>query len=270
MIKKLLKQNAVLSYFVRIFRIYRLKKAKPKMSSNGFLFIGYDNMLTGDFEKNEYDYFRKAISKADIFINVGANIGYYVSAALHLNKTVIAFEPDINNFSLLQKNIQLSDNTDKCLLLNMGVGSKWDTLKIFHAATGSSFIKGWANNSSLFYNEVGIVRLDDFHWSNYNNLLFLVDVEGFESEVVLGATEIIKADISQTWIIEIMTTDEYIIDNSLPKNQFKLLNVFKNNNFRLFFLSANRESEIDFGSLEDSIKMRNSIYGHNFILKKEI
>lgn len=39
----------------------------------------------------------------------------------------------------------------------MEVGSKWDRLKIFHALTGNSFIKGLANNSSSFYNEVGII-----------------------------------------------------------------------------------------------------------------
>lgn len=50
MIKELLKQNAILSYCARMFRMFRLKTAKPTVPSNGFLFIGYDNMLTRDFE----------------------------------------------------------------------------------------------------------------------------------------------------------------------------------------------------------------------------
>jgi FkbM family methyltransferase len=270
-IVNLLKKSSLLSYYVRMFRMLRLKLSEPKMSTNGHLFIGSDEMTAGDFERCEYDYFRNSISNADIFINVGANIGYYVAAALHLNKKVVAFEPDINNFSILQKNVIISNNPDKCLLFNMGVGSKWDTLKIFHAGTGSSFIKGWANNSSSFYNNVGIVRLNDFNFLNYKNLLFLVDVEGFESEVIFGATEIIKSDmVSQTWIIEIMTGDEHISNKSLAKNQLDLLYVFKENNFRLFFLSENGESEISFKNLEESISARRANYGHNFIFKKHL
>jgi hypothetical protein len=67
-----------------------------------------------------------------------------------------------------------------------------------------------------------------------------------------------------------MTTDEYIIDSSLTKNQLDILNVFKENNSRLFFLTKKGESEIEFRNLEESIKSRKAIYGHNFIFKKQI
>jgi FkbM family methyltransferase len=267
-IKFILKKNALITYFVRTLRFYIMKKSRTQNARGGFKFIGPSNMLNGDFEKEEFDFFSKAISECDIFINVGANIGFYVCAAISQNKKVLAFEPDKNNFELLMKNIELNDKHSNCLAFNLGVGDKWETLKIYHASTGSSFLEGWANNSSLFYNKANVIRIDDFSFENYKKVFFLVDVEGFESYVVEGAMNTISSLTPQMWMIEIMTNDEYGAIDGFSNRQLSLVSIFEKNNFDLFRLNGGGIQAIEYKDLCGCITNRESKLGHNFVFVK--
>ena len=95
--KNYFKKIPILSYLVRKYRFWRIENSNFKFTKGGFKFIGPSNMISGDFEKEEVAFFNKALEESDIFINVGANIGYYVCAAIIKGKKVLAFEPDINN-----------------------------------------------------------------------------------------------------------------------------------------------------------------------------
>lgn len=266
--KNYLKQSKIFLFFIRRLRLLIIRHSRPVVSAHGFYFIGHHNMISGEFEKNEFEQFSKEILSSDLFVNVGANFGYYVSAALHLNKKVIAFEPDKYNFSVLKKNVELSLNPNKCLLLNLGVGSSWQVLKIYHAATGSSFHSGWANNSKHFFNEIQIVTLDDFALNVHQNILFLVDVEGFEADVIFGSKHTIQSVINQTWMVEIMTDSEYLKDKSISDKQLSMLSLFEKSDFEVYYLVENRLHEISYELLKDSIINNNSNFGHNFIFKK--
>lgn len=267
-LKQKLKSIVLLSFLIRKFRFSFIRRSKPRITHAGFLFIGPDDMINGDFEKEEFCSFRDEITKCDLFVNVGANVGYYTCAALNLGVKTVAFEPDINNFKLLQRNIQLSKYPDFCLAFNLGVGSKWSTLKIYHASTGSSFINGWANNSHYFYNEANIMRIDDLQLMSYGQLFFLVDVEGFESEVIDGAKLIIGSSLIQTWMIEIMTTDEYGAIEGFSDKQIKSVEFFENHSFELFRLTENGIRGIEYSELKYCISNRKAELGHNFIFKK--
>jgi len=267
-VKNYFKKISVLSYFVRKYRFWRIKNSSYKISKGGFKFIGPSNMLDGEFEKEEVAFFNQALEQSDIFINVGAKIGYYVCAAIIKNKKVLAFEPDSSNYSLLLKNIKLNDFNNNCLALNCGVGDNWQTLKIYHASTGSSFLKGWANNSSLFYNETQVVGIDDFSFSKYEKLFFLVDVEGFESYVIQGAIKTLMSSLPQIWMIEIMTSDEYGEIDDFAKRQQSLVTLFEQNFFSLYKLTDIGIQSIGYDELKYCIKNRESTYGHNFIFIK--
>lgn len=151
---------------------------------------------------------------------------------------------------------------------NLGVGNQWSNLKIYHASTGSSFINGWANNSSLFFNETNIIRVDDLQFNKYKQLFFLVDVEGFESEVIQGARLTIASLLNQTWMIEIMTSDEYGALEGFSDKQIELVEIFENFSFELYRLAENRVEAIKYHELKSCIKKRESRLGHNFIFKK--
>lgn len=267
-IKEFLKKITIISYLVRKIRFLIIKNSRAQNAKGGFKFIGPSNMISGDFEKEEVAFFNKAIEDSDIFINVGANIGYYVCAAISQNKKVFAFEPDNNNFGLLMKNIELNDKHNNCLAFNLGVGDKWQTLKIYHASTGSSFLQGWANNSPFFYNKAYVIKIDDFSFINYKKAFFLVDVEGFESYVVEGALNTLTSELPQIWMIEIMTSDEYGDINNFSIRQLALVSLFEKNKFDLYNLTDKGTQTIEYYDLCECIKNRESKLGHNFVFIK--
>jgi hypothetical protein len=59
------------------------------MTSLGFKFIGNKSMMNSLFEPCETEIVKKIFPKVNLFINVGANIGYYVCLALYNKKKVI-------------------------------------------------------------------------------------------------------------------------------------------------------------------------------------
>lgn len=67
------------------------------------------SLLAGaEYEKSELDFIDKWIKPGFICVDVGANIGYFTVALARAAKggCIHAFEPDPENFELLQKNIK--------------------------------------------------------------------------------------------------------------------------------------------------------------------
>lgn len=57
------------------------------------------------------------LKEGDVFVDVGANVGYFTlvaSEAVGMAGKVFAFEPEPGNFSLLQKNVQLNKCANVC------------------------------------------------------------------------------------------------------------------------------------------------------------
>lgn len=80
----------------------------------------------GKFEKFETELVKKEVKEGDIVLDVGANIGYYTlifSKAVGRRGKVFAFEPEPNNFILLQKNVQIN-NLENVTLIQKAVSKK--------------------------------------------------------------------------------------------------------------------------------------------------
>ena len=63
------------------------------------------------YEEPVTSFFRKALSPGDVFIDVGANVGYYtLLAASHVGREgrVISFEPEEENMLLLKENVRIN------------------------------------------------------------------------------------------------------------------------------------------------------------------
>ncbi len=57
----------------------------------------YRLMRTGRFEVEETALVARLLDQVDLFVDIGANIGYYTCLALKKGKPVIAFEPQQQN-----------------------------------------------------------------------------------------------------------------------------------------------------------------------------
>src|ERR1035437_6654016 len=71
-----------------------------------FDFVSQEFEKSGIWEPKTTEYVEKHLKEGQTFIDVGANVGYYSILASKLGAKVLAFEPSLNNRTLLEKNIK--------------------------------------------------------------------------------------------------------------------------------------------------------------------
>ena len=194
---------------LRARRANRLLQRDAKETPLGFLFAGPDAMTSGQFEAKETDILSALLSDADKFVNVGANFGYYVCLAQNLGVPAVAVEPVPINLELLRKNIVRNGYENGVEIFPNACGEASGEAEIFGVGTGASLVKGWARNPESLSHTVKIRRLDDMvpAQSVTSRTVFLVDVEGFELEVIKGADGILSSDSKPIWLMETGLTD---------------------------------------------------------------
>jgi FkbM family methyltransferase len=105
-------------------------------------------MQNGNFEITETKILIKLFSQADIFVNVGANFGYYICIARNMGLRSIAIEPVPINQRILKQNI-IENNWDQNVILHpIACGNSDGNITIYGEGTGASIIPGWAQNPS--------------------------------------------------------------------------------------------------------------------------
>ncbi|NHN58563.1 MULTISPECIES: FkbM family methyltransferase [Halorussus] len=137
-------------------------------------------------------------SPGDVLYDVGANIGNYTLVAAIADREVVSFEPDPEMFCRLQKNIGIND-TNLVTAYNIGLANKETTLTFYqssHQGRGSfnKFNATYDNSHIVGTQDVDVTMLDRIIESDSlpspNHLK--VDVEGFEKEVLQGASQTIE------------------------------------------------------------------------------
>lgn len=174
----------------------------------GFRFSGNERMASGAFESGETDLVRELLQSCDLFLNAGANTGYYVCHALSMGKRVIAIEPIPRNVHYLMKNVHANNWQDQVEIFPVAAGAEAGIQPIWGGGTGASLVPGWAMNSKEYVNYVPVLTLDRIVGGvNGKRVLILVDVEGYEYPLLMGAKEMLNATPSPVWLIEITKTE---------------------------------------------------------------
>jgi FkbM family methyltransferase len=209
---------------------------KPVQTPHGFSFCGNKGMESGVFEEDEVRKIREMLATADLFINIGANIGYYVCIAASMGKKVYAFEPDTANCRLLYKNIHLNSFDEAVEVFPVALASHSGLLEIFGFGTGASVVNIWDNK------DIGVLiptnTLDQVLGARIRDrrCLFLVDVEGAEHLVLQGGTDCLVNTESE-WVIEITSPGQ--MGNALAgRERFKsVFRLFADQGYSPFLLS---------------------------------
>lgn len=161
--------------------------------------LNYGNLGFG--EENAVKRIKTSLeNKADIILfDVGANIGEYseiLNEIFESKATIHAFEPSGVTFETLKAKVS---NT-KIFAHNVGLGSKNETIKLYKQAANSplasAFQREYKGEVFQDFDLVSIKTLDDFCAENQiSHIDFLkIDVEGFEMEVLKGASKMIEAN----------------------------------------------------------------------------
>ena len=183
--------------------------AQPKPTPLGFRLAGDARMESGSYEKMERGIVEKCLANADVFINIGANIGYYCCLALAHNKPTIAFEPLDANLKLLYKNIAANGWQEKIEIFPLALGNRSGLMELFGGHTGASLIEGWAGTPEHHRRLVPLSTLDTVLGDRFHarRCFVLVDIEGAEYAMLQGASHFLAQSPKPLWMIEIQGAD---------------------------------------------------------------
>lgn len=205
-------------------------------------------IYTGLYDFEEMLLMLHFLKENDNFVDVGANIGVYTVLASGISKSnSFSFEPIPSTFNSLKRNVIYNNLSDKVTLFNNGVGHKKNQLYFTNNLDAvNHIIQKETSNSE----KVQIDTLDNFLGANVAHFL-KVDVEGFEENVLKGATKTLSNPSLKIILIETngLTSNYDSSDNNI--NQILVENGFVTCEYN----PSKREL-----TKTDSIKDTNSIY----------
>ena len=217
--------------------------------------IQFDLFFFGQRDTDEIAYLRSNLKEGHVFIDIGANIGYYTlvaSKCVGNSGKVIAFEANPNNITMLKKNIQLN-NCDNVIINNSAVSDINSKVKLsLPIRTDQS---GWATLSKKGEYEkwpkveVPATSIDYYlKKENINHVdLIKMDIEGAEVKALNGMENILSSDnpviISEINLDDLQANDTNIeeLESILNRHQYHAYSII-NNSLEETWISKNDES----------------------------
>ncbi len=142
------------------------------------------------YQQNTIDTAYKYVNNFNCAIDIGANIGLHSVRFASKFRNVFSFEPVATNFECLEKNTIMFNNVT---CLKNGLGNTVGVLNIKippnSVNCGSYSLIDFENFDETIEEEIQIVKLDDF---DLIPDLIKIDTQGFEEQVLLGATNTLK------------------------------------------------------------------------------
>lgn len=149
----------------------------------------------GTYEEKITEILLNQLKDDGIFVDIGANIGYYsVIAAKKATKgRVIAIEPVKSVYKALQKNIK-SNNLNNVQTIRKGMGNKQEkaTIVVDNNNLGCSSVVGRSFDSKNLENETIVIDTVDNILEEIEPTVIKIDVEGYELETIQGMKNIIN------------------------------------------------------------------------------
>jgi FkbM family methyltransferase len=150
--------------------------------------------LNGVYEEFETAVISSRVKTGDTVLDIGANIGYYTLLLARLvGKTgkVIAFEPEPENFTLLQKNVQVN-GYQNVITVNAALSDCPATLRLYLCHRNRGDHRIYAAEPDRPAIDVAAFAADDYLASLGAHLRFVkMDVQGAEAKVVRGMRKLL-------------------------------------------------------------------------------
>lgn len=175
-----------------------------KLSTNQTCSVTREVFWKGTSQYEYSDIFEKLFKKADVFFDIGANIGYYSAMAGVINPKmkIYAFDPSPGPYAYLDENARINklpnmkvfqlalSNENGQLTFQAAVNAKYSYLK-HNSLGGSGHIQGTRVDSSPYVVTVNAITLDNFVREHQVSKIDIIklDVEEAEHLVVMGGIE---------------------------------------------------------------------------------
>ncbi len=162
-------------------------------------FVSLYLYLFGIWEPDITEFIKRRLKPGNVFVDVGANIGYHSVLASKLvgeQGRVVAIEASPTTFDLLKENLSLNPHCENVRAVNMAAASMVTKLNVYG---GSPFSLGLTSTRNQRDRrrpdaEVDAAPLDDMiHDDELGRVrLIKIDVEGAEPSVIAGMNKLIQ------------------------------------------------------------------------------
>lgn len=186
----------------------------------------------GFYDKKGSLIIKNALKKGDVFVDVGAHIGYFsLMAALKIGNRgcVFAFEPAPVNFHLLLRNINLN-KFQNITAIRKAVFDKKKKINLYFSKTNTGDHRVFDSGDNRNFLKIEAINLDDFFDKRNERIDFIkIDVQGSEIKVLEGMKKILKKEKLKMFIefwpygIKMNGDDPKRLLDLILKNGFKII-----------------------------------------------
>tara|TARA_B100001175_G_scaffold289247_1_gene272905 strand:- start:501 stop:1202 length:702 start_codon:yes stop_codon:yes gene_type:complete len=225
-------------------------------------------------DKAEIDFIKKNIDDNSIFLDCGANQGFY-SIPIAANNNLVdvhAFEPSEKEFELIKKNISIN-NLKNITLKKNAISNKIEKMYFFdnnssiNDTSGGVLINSKKNIKKT--KEVESITLDNYvekiNVQSNKKIFIKIDIEGYDVDAIYGTKEI----INKYFCVIIFEFSKLILENkSFNLNDFE--NFLSDNNLIIKNFNNEELSVKNLLDLISNLDKKHITIGNYILLKKDL
>jgi FkbM family methyltransferase len=153
---------------------------------------------------------QQLLKAAEVFVDVGANVGFYTCLARKSDKHTIAVEPLRENLDYLYANLKVNGWLD-VEVYPVGLAHHPGLATLHGFGTGASLLSGWARIPPSLGRTIPLSTLDILLGDRFRGkqLLIKVDVEGAEYDLLQGASKVLANEPAPVWIVEVNLSEHH-------------------------------------------------------------
>jgi FkbM family methyltransferase len=182
-------------------------------------------MVSGRWEPYVKDILDKQVKWNDVIVDVGANIGIYAVPLAKRASKVIAFEPHPKTSEILRRNIDANNAHNVILLKKLAGDSKRKVSYRLSVDPQESGVVSALDKETDSIVETECIDLDSALAIEHRIDWLLIDVEGFELDVLNGAKRLLQKHSPQI-IFESHSQDSAGVINLLEKQGYSVRQIY--------------------------------------------
>jgi FkbM family methyltransferase len=153
-------------------------------------------LTLGVYEKPETKVFLQLCRPGTVFLDIGANIGYYTALAMPIlgpAGKIVAMEPDEESFAYLQRTVQ-SNHGPEVTLVKKAAGERKERATLFVSSENRGDSRLYKNELSNGEAECETIPVDELlaELDVQQVDLIKMDVQGFEGHAIAGMDRLLR------------------------------------------------------------------------------
>jgi FkbM family methyltransferase len=187
----------------KFIRLFRIKNYTYRLWNHKKINLHYDNQQSAWLMYNywvdweEFNLIKDVVKKNDVVFDIGSNIGFYTIWMSHFigsSGRIHAFEPDKKSHERLSNNIDLNQLNTKVIANRVAIADEVKRVKFTEEQDGRNHIINNGKDCNVAHQILSCTTIDKYVTDNtINKIKYMkIDIEGFEYQALLGASNTLK------------------------------------------------------------------------------